>query len=152
MEPPKDLKNTDLDEFKAFERLMQILALRDHSVLELREKLLRKGFSPSAVESAIAQADEYNYLRDPNELSALYTEQLDRRFKSHQEITAKLLSKGLPLSTKSDEKEVHKCVELLKKRSNLIEIDSVQKNKLMASLARKGFSYDHIKRAFDEIK
>ena len=48
----------------AMERAMRLLSARAHTGSELRQKLLRSGFPPDEVESAVAECEKRHYLDD----------------------------------------------------------------------------------------
>ena len=48
----------------AMERAMRLLSMRAHTSCELRQKLLRAGFPPDEVGSAVAECEKHHYLDD----------------------------------------------------------------------------------------
>jgi len=56
-----------------------ILARRDHSEYEVRQKLSRRGFPPEQVDEAVAKLKEYRMLSDENFAAAFVASQLAQR-------------------------------------------------------------------------
>ncbi|MDX9732040.1 MAG: hypothetical protein RBT63_09745, partial [Bdellovibrionales bacterium] len=80
----------------AYDRLVALLARRDHSRLELKEKLTRAGHSPEETAATIAIATERKWLPDESVLALREGQRLARSGKSPRQIYAWLKKKGLP--------------------------------------------------------
>lgn len=92
-------------------RVMDLLARRDHSEKELRDKLSEK-FEPAQVEDAISFARESGWLVANEVLVERFSAQMHRRNKGVRAINHKLKKIGLP-GVKSDfDQELEKAVLL----------------------------------------
>ena len=118
----------------------------DRTEAQLREKLLSAGFEPELVEEAIAYVKGYGYLDDERYVRNYIEYRKDH--KSRRQIEQELqFRKGVPPEliqsvyedlTPADEKVLSKK-HLEKKHYCPGECDEKQRQKLIASLARKGF-------------
>src|SRR5579859_1374890 len=97
---------------QAIDSLMRYLAARDHSELELRNKLKRR-YEPEAIEAAITYAHEHALLLAPEELAMKASRELARRKKSHGYIQNQLRKRGLPSVSLDSEGETEKMRRLL---------------------------------------
>lgn len=142
---------------KAFNKCADYLSRRSHSVKELREKLLRTVDKASA-DSAIEKFTELGYLDDES-FAFEYTEYLFNKKKySVNRVRQELFGKGI-------------SKEIIDKAVDSIETDQVEtiiaiinksylnklngdggREKVIAALMRRGFSYSDIKEAFNRIK
>lgn len=142
---------------KAVDKCYDLLSRRDHSIKELRTKLLRTVDENSA-DKAIEKMIEYGYLDDEKyaENLAKYLVEFKKMSKNH--IKQEMYKKGVPSDIINNTLEnieidnISSIVELLltKYRTKLnVEEDN---QKLIASLMRKGFSYSDIKSALYRIE
>lgn len=81
----------------AIDRLVKLLAKRDHSRLELKEKLQKAEHSQDEILEALAFAEDRKWLKDDAELAARESARLSRAGKSRRQIEVWLKKKGLPL-------------------------------------------------------
>ncbi|MBK7893190.1 MAG: RecX family transcriptional regulator [Bdellovibrionales bacterium] len=75
---------------------MGLIAKRDHSRKELREKLKRAEHTQDEIEAALAEAEDRRWLPSENELAHREAARLSRGGKSTQQIRQWLMKKGLP--------------------------------------------------------
>ncbi len=94
----------------AREKLMDYLARRDHSEMELRQKL-RANYEDSEISEAIEEAKETGWLPEEGELSKKVARQLDARGKGYLYICNYLRKKGLPRVPKNSEIEMSKALD-----------------------------------------
>lgn len=80
----------------AYDRLVAMLARRDHSRKEIREKLSRAQHSIEEIEALIAFAEDHRWLADEETLASREANRLARAGKSRPQIMAWLRKKGLP--------------------------------------------------------
>lgn len=73
---------------------LRLLGRRDHSCLELSQKLKQRGFAPEMIASVIATCVKMNYLNDKR-FCETYTNQLRRRGYGVMRIGQKLKAKGI---------------------------------------------------------
>lgn len=143
----------------AIEKAMALLLFKDRTRQELAEKLKKAGFSEEEVEAAIEYVDGYGYLDDFRYASIYISYHKDR--KSSKELKYKLLEKGvaadlidMALEEEYDSSD-NALDALLRKRLKGKEISSItreEKDKHIAYLARKGFSFGEIQKAIERFE
>ena len=136
----------------AVEKANDYIGTRMHSKRELYEKLLKKGYEKRVIMTALDKLEEYHYVDDIL-FAKLYAEQ-NKKY-SKKMLENKLMQKGVSadiihqiIGDDSDFQEIELCkkqAEKYAKSKDLSKEGTVQK--LYASLARKGFSFDVIKQA-----
>ena len=140
-----------MEETDNFDRVytaaLNILALREHSEKELREKLVRKfGSAGETTDRVIARLSELGYLSDVR-----YAEMAVRHFSGKgygpHRIRAELLKKGVnpeeqeACPVPDDEEFVSRARSLVEKKYGAPEdMDFAARRKAMAFLARRGFT------------
>ncbi len=141
---------------RAFEKASDYIGSRMHTKKELYDKLLKKGFEKSVADKAVKKLEEYHYVDD-----ALFARQYVGVYKKYSKkmLMCKLLEKGVSkdiieeaLVTREDEDELEACKKHAKayiKGKDVSDKESVQK--LFASLARRGYSFDIIKKATKSV-
>lgn len=141
---------------QAFEKASDYLGTRMHSKKELFDKLIKKGYDKTVASKAIEELEEYHYVDD--ELFAREFVSQNRKL-SKRMIENKLLSKGVSssiikeaLSNIDDGGEIELCREMALKYKRSKDITKENgKEKMFASLLRKGFSFETIKKATKDI-
>lgn len=127
------------ERFKALNKLADYLARRDHSELELKQKLAK--FFPSDVISwALTEASEQGWLTDPKELAERVAASLQRKKKGAKYIQRYLQEKGLPAADTDPERD-RENAELLveQKYGKMSELSYAEKQKVFNFLYRRGF-------------
>lgn len=142
---------------KAVDKCYDLLSRRDHSVKELKTKLLRTVDEKSA-DYAIAKMIDYGYLDDEKYAANLvkYLSETKRMSKNH--IKQEMFKRGVPSDIIAYTLEnveidnISAVVDLIftKYRNKLDREDGNQK--VVAALMRKGFSYSDIRQAFERIE
>lgn len=136
----------------AQEKGLDYISSRMHSKKELFDKLLKKGFEREVIAKAIEKMEEYHYVDD--NLFAKQFVQQNKKY-SKKMLECKLKQKGISsdiilenISTDDGNDEYELCVSFVQKYAKNKDM-SVQGSiqKLYASLARKGFSFETIKKA-----
>lgn len=138
---------------RARERALYFLKTQDRTESEIVRKLKDSGYPSSVCQSVLAFLKEYHYVDDES-YAARYIESQKNR-KSAKRLRYDLMQKGIPdVLLKAllqdnpcdEEKQIRAWVE----KKHLIpgEMDAKERQKAMASLARKGFSWDAIQRIF----
>lgn len=142
---------------KAVNKCYDLLSRRDHSVKELRDKLLRTVDEASA-DKAIDKMLELGYLDDERYAGILLNHLVNEKRMSKSFIKQEMYKRGLSadiIAYTLEDAEIDNssnCAELiLTKYKNKLNIEG-GKEKVTASLMRKGFSYYDIKSAFDMIE
>lgn len=155
---------------KLYARTLEYCLRRPHSVREIRDYLWRKthttkyksrssgeikerqGVSESVAERVLLRVTQKNYVND-EQFARWWVESRNRlkgvsRRKLQSELAAKGVSRdiidaALLQTERDDQNEIQKMIEKKKKRY-------ADQDKLMAYLARQGFSFDDIKHALDQ--
>lgn len=142
---------------KAVDKCYDLLSRRDHSVKELKTKLLRTIDEKNA-DKAIEKMLEYGYLDDEKYARNLVKYLAQSRNMSKNHIKQEMFKRGIPneiINLVMEDYEfdnVSSVVDLImtKYRNKLNNEDG--NKKVIASLMRKGFSYSDIKNAFYRIE
>jgi len=138
--------------------MMDLLARRDHSELEIRKKLKGK-FQPEEIEKAIEYGKTNNWLPNSESaeiaLSQKAAEHLHRKKKGILYINSKLYEKGLPEVQSDPEQELEKALELIKNKYSVKDdLDREEKEKLKAKLGRflvsRGFEMSIVRKVIYE--
>lgn len=163
----KENKEIDEDKLKtaifesevksAFEKSLDIVGRRMHSQNELITKLTSKGYSDEVCARVIEKLEEYHYIDD-----SLFAKQfaLANNKLSKRNLKEKLILKGISsdiildvLENRSNDDEFELCLVQANKYLKSKKIETYEDlAKLQASLARKGFDFDTIKRVCKNIK
>lgn len=142
---------------KAVDKCYDLLSRRDHSVKELKTKLLRTVDENSA-DAAIDKMLDLGYLDDEKYAQTLVRYLLDNKNMSKNFVKQEMYKRGLSAdiinnileNTEFDNSA--NCVELITtKYRNKLRVEG-GKDKVTAALMRKGFSYYDIKHAFEMIE
>lgn len=136
----------------ALTRAVSLLSRREHSALELRRKLLQRGFEESEVEQALARLSERGLQDD-----ARFAQTLGR-FRAGsghgpQRLRAELAQHGLSseqvaeaVAAAGDAEEwQQRALELAQRRWPQGVHDLREKRRLADFLARRGFAMEHIR-------
>ena len=142
---------------KAVDKCYDLLSRRDHSVKELKTKLLRTVDEKNA-DKAIEKMLELGYLDDEKYARNLVKYLAQTRNMSKNHIKQEMFKRGIPneiINSVMEDYEfdnVSSVVDLIltKYRNKLNNEDG--NKKVIASLMRKGFSYSDIKNAFYRIE
>lgn len=142
---------------KAVDKCYDLLSRRDHSVKELKIKLLRTVDENSA-DAAIEKMLDLGYLDDEKYAQTLVRYLLDNKNMSKNFVKHEMYKRGFSAdiinnileNTEFDNSA--NCVELITtKYRNKLRAEG-GKDKVTAALMRKGFSYYDIKHAFEMIE
>ena len=123
-------------ESKAKAEVFKLLSRRDYSEKEIREKLLKKGFSEEIVERVVEYLKEEGYINDI-ELGERLKELAIERGKSKLYLKKKLYQKGISNIEISYDEELKAAVNLLKKKYK----KEKDYRKVLKFLINRGFSY-----------
>lgn len=142
---------------KAVNKCYDLLSRRDHSVKELKTKLLRTVDENNA-QRAIERMLELGYLDDEKYAEKLVDYLINSKNMSNSFIKQEMYKRGIPsdiISTVLDGVEIDnvqsaKELILTKYKNKLLAENG--REKVTASLMRKGFSYSDVKSAFNEIE
>lgn len=140
------------DTRKAKEKALSYLSLRDYAGGELHEKLLRT-FDPHSAAAAVAEMRRLDLLND-EKFARHRAKYLMERGKSSREIAQHLQQKGIDRETARavlDElspEDGDACYAVVQK-SYLRKLQNGERQKVLAALARRGFSYGDAKSAIE---
>jgi regulatory protein len=129
---------------KIKERAFRLLARRDHSAFELKQKLKQKTqIDDETFASLYTYLKELGYMADENLLSERWAKQWRAEGRGRQWIQGKLRQKGLPaVELRDDETELESAKDFLKKKlaGSIKKLDRKKRAKLARSLISRGFS------------
>jgi regulatory protein len=124
---------------KARDTLTRLLAMRDHSRLELRQKLSRR-YTPETVEHALQEAQDLGLLVPEEELAKRVAEGLKRKGKGRLWIARELKRRGLPNAPPSEAEDFsHMRRTLERKFGNWNQGDRLLRAKVWRFLKGRGF-------------
>lgn len=133
------------ERLRALNKVADYLARRDHSELELRTKL-GKHFESSTIDWAIQEAQESNWLGDPQEIAERAALSLHRKRKGYLYIKRFLKEKGLPNVNRDETLEYEKAEDLLQdKFGKFSDFSYEEKQKAFRFLINRGFEDSLIK-------
>lgn len=142
----------------AYRSALSSLGFVQSSHKALYRKLISKGHSKAACESAIMLIREKAYI-DESSLALRRAELMIEKHKGKSRIIAKLYEEGFGEDALEDVKEyLHEidfsefCAETIKKKYGELPADRKEKEKMYASLMRAGFSGSDIKTAIRKIE
>lgn len=142
---------------KAINKCYDLLSRRDHSVKELKTKLLRTVDENNA-QRAIDRMIELGYLNDEKYAEKLLEYLIENKRMSKAHIKQEMFKRGVPneiISSLLEYAEIDNvssiCDLIQTKYRNKLNAEN-GKEKVIASLMRKGFSYSDIKSAFNELE
>lgn len=141
----------ELQEIK--DQIFNLLSYRERSSLELRERLLQKGYGSEKIDEAIEYLQEAGYVNDEDFAYSWVKFRLKHRPRGRHLLIKELYAKGIEekiinkvLQDLLDpEKELEMGISLARKWLN-INKRILDQNKLKRYLYNKGFSVDMIKK------
>ena len=122
-----------------------LLSKKSYFTKELRAKLLEKGYPEKDIEILISELKNQNLL-DDHELAARYVKLQQAKGYGARVIIQKLRQKAGPIEVEIEDGEIESLIR--KKYLRKLPDD---RNKVIAALLRRGFSYDLINKALDLI-
>ena len=141
------VKNTDIAPLtlQALDKIAYYLGRRDHSELELKNKLKKK-FDIQTIQEALKIADTKNWLKKPNELAKIVSLRLQKRNKGSNYIKNYLKKIGLPDCPPLELDQRLSCLDLLtSKYPDWKNFDYLKKQKPARFLLSRGFSISVVK-------
>lgn len=134
---------------------IKLLALREHSEKELREKLMQKGYSRDDVDSSLERLIKLGYLSDERFASSFIRSRLRKNPEGRTLLALRLKEKGCSksvidnaLAESWDEEEYKEPL----KKAYLKLLKKKDRNYAVQSLMKKGFSMREINEAEEEIQ
>jgi regulatory protein len=133
-------------------KVMDLLARRGHSTLELRQKMALR-FSPEEIEDAILFAEENNWMTPPHELAERVVEELSRKKKGQRYIQQFLKRKGLPTVAPDRDVELQKGRDIAEaKIGRLGPYDFEEQRKIYRLLVNRGFDAETIRAVLGSLE
>ncbi len=152
-----DRLTAEINYRKAFNKCADLLSRREHSVKELKDKLLRTVDEESA-EKAIEKYIELGYLDDEKFAKTLSEYLFNKKHCSVAQVRQELYKKGIcreiisEVIDDADYDSVDSITAVLNK-NYLRKLSAPDgKDKVIAALMRRGFSYGDIKAAISRIE
>lgn len=141
-------------EKRAVERALYLLQSSDKTEAELRRKLKEGYYPQEAIDHTIDFLKRYRYIDDENYVKR-YVETYSAK-KSRRQLLFDLQRKGIQrdmAEAACEEQPIDEETQILdyirKKKLVWKELNPKEKNRVYASLGRKGYSYEAIKRALE---
>ncbi|MBR2764760.1 MAG: regulatory protein RecX [Blautia sp.] len=147
---------------EAQKKALRLLERMDRTEKELREKLAQADFTPEAVDAAIAYVASFGYLNDERYAANYIRRSLSS--KSRTQVMQELARRGIPHAMAEEAWETETADEaydeqdlihsLIRKKLSSAPVpsdDPAAMRRLYAYLARRGFSYEQIRRAVDDF-
>jgi regulatory protein len=139
---------------QAMNTAVRILANRDHSKYELKQKLRQRGFTSKVIDTVMLECERFNYINDPR-TAHVYISQLKRKCFGKRYIRMALKKKRLSdtasenilLENYPDADEFEKAGKLLEKKMEAFEREADQKKrreKMYRFLYARGFKTEII--------
>lgn len=140
----------------AFEKASEYLGNRMYAKKELFDKLLKKNYEKPVIEKAILKLEEYKYVDD--ELFAKQFIANNPKY-SKKVLDGKLRQRGVNadiiarlLNCVDDDAEFELCKKQAEKYAKNKDLsDKKNVEKMIASLVRKGFSFDMVKKSIKAL-
>lgn len=140
----------------AFDKASEYLGIRMHTKKELFDKLLKKGYEKDVISRAIEKLEEYHYVDDSLFAKQFlmqnsnYSKRMIENKLKQKGVTSEIVSKTTEIRDDGDEFALcKKLAEKYAKSKDLSKENAVQK--MYASLIRKGFSFENVKKATNEV-
>ena len=131
----------------ALEAALRLLGYRAQSEKELRRKLRQRGFSGSDIDSAVEELYRYEYLNDEELAADIFENYRRDGLYGNRYIKQKLKMRGLSCEDSlTPEEEEEKAELAMRRKEASVPGYRSDYRRAAAFLARRGFSYDVIRR------
>lgn len=143
---------------KAYESAINLLSRREHSFVELCDKLKQKGFSATEINEALKRCQELDLQNDTRYVESFARSRIRQGYgplKISQELNTKGIDKELISTVLLQEKNNWLTYALdvwQKKSKGQSELSFSEMQKQQRFLLYRGFSMDIIKRAIKELE
>ncbi len=156
LDDDKKLKLISDSEFvKAKDSSFRILAKRQHSGYELRNKLLKKGYTKETIDRTLQAMQTGNYLNDEQFTKAYIDERLKRKKIGINKLKAELFKRGIArniiehnLSGIDSELSYENALSLAHRKTELLIKKGTEPNKIkqkvFAFLSSRGYDFETI--------
>lgn len=140
---------------RAFNKAVELLAMREHSRREIIIKLIQRGYDKAIAEETADRLSEYGYLSDER-FARLYAAELKERKKLGKvRIKQELLRKGIDrdvienVLSETEENPEEEIANLLRKKYPRFSENEKVKNRAINALIRYGYRIYDIKNAMN---
>ncbi len=156
---PEGFKGERPEIRRAREKALILLSYSDYTEKRMREKLTASGFSQTVVDEVMIYLTERRYINEPVFLRSFCEYCVTKKLYGKRKLLAEIKEKGFDRTCVEDELEsilldfdfVEICKKQIEKAKRVDLGDKVSREKLIASLTRKGFSLSEIKAALLEV-
>lgn len=142
------MAETDPKITKALDTVARLLAMRDHSLFELKQKLKRR-YEEDLIAAVLEEAEARRWLMPEEEVAKRLSEALSRRGKSAGYIKAQLRKRRLPEQELNSEDELEKARNLLVKKFGAEKLSYDDRAKAYRYLKYRGFADQWIRKALN---
>jgi len=141
---------------------LRLLALRDHSRHELRQKIIAKNFTPAEVDAVLEHLAGKGFLDDARYARKMVAHLGKDRMLGPQRIVQKLIQKGIPRDLVDEAvaegerdfpaaERVKKLLSKKLKNQTPAELSPAEINKLGRFLYQRGFSWEDMHEIFHRV-
>ncbi len=156
---PEGFKGERPEIRRAREKALILLSYSDYTEKRMREKLTASGFSDSVICEVIDYLTERKYINEPVFLRNLCEYSTQKKLYGKRKLMAAINEKGFSRDCIEEELEnilsdfdfVEICKKQIEKAKKADLSDRAAREKLIASLSRKGFSLSEIKEALIQV-
>lgn len=145
-------------DFACFDRGLGLLERGMKSQKQVEDYLKGKGYPVSCIEKAIKKLTEYGYINDEayaKEYVKLYSQKDGKRkiefALKNKGVDDEIISKAIE-EILTEETMDETCLTLAKKKAKNLELDAKGKQKLYSYLAGRGFDFETIRRAVNQLE
>ena len=135
----------------AFDKAVNLLAFKDRTVQEIRQRLNEKGYSSEDIEDTVEKLSYYGYLNDQNYTISYIKDNTSKKGKKL--IINELNQKGVEKTVinevyeSMDVDEIDTIKKLVERRFQALDFnDDKSYRRVVGYLLRRGFSYENIKK------
>lgn len=132
-------------------RVMDLLARRNYSALELKKKL-KDDYDQDELDAALEFARESKWLLPEKELSERVASTLGRKRKGHRFINQYLKAKGLPPVARNSDEEFDKARAIVQSKLKRSPNGEEDRGKIQRLLINRGYDSDTIRRVLESFR
>lgn len=145
------VRETKTEFLRALDSIARLLAMRDHSLHELKTKLSRR-FEDDILKAALSEAETRGWLSDEAAIAERLAGALGRKNKSRRYIEAQLKRRRLPAVQMDGDLELEKAKELLIRKFGEEKLSFEDKAKAFRFLRNRGFDDRSIRQVLKDEK
>lgn len=137
----------------AYDKALSLLAMREHTEKEMRDKLSKRGFSSEDIEDALDTLKSNDELSERRTAEVYVHSRLKKKAEGKNILVMRLVEKGTPRSIAEEVVkeywENEDYLPIIRKEYKLLEA-KYGKDKAIDKLRMRGFSKEEIRRSKDE--